>query len=387
MNNVKKIFFLIIKATFALVGLLILILFLYTVFLYDPTSIDKKTEENSISKEDEIPKEKDILKKEEKIKEIEKQKLEESQAQEKISEKAEEKKQIKQVKTNIKDGLYITVGNRAITKSDIVNEIKILLILNNETFSEEKRDQLQTLAIQSTVTRNIKQIEIQKNSFLEFSQNDFIAELTRISNRINMDVETLKNICASNDLDFALIEDQIKTELLWNSLIFQIYASRLKINVDEIEEQLNLIQNKEELTEYLISELVIRPVDEDKIESTIAEIKNKIKTEGFKNVAMNLSISKTAVNGGDLGWLKENEINKKYVTKISKTRVGDISEPIFLPEGILFFKVRDTKKIKRDIEEEKNRLVYAEKTKMLQMYAQSHYDKLKRSVAIKFLDE
>ena len=35
---------------------------------------------------------------------------------------------------DIQDGLYITVGNNAITKSDIVNEIKILLIVNNESY-------------------------------------------------------------------------------------------------------------------------------------------------------------------------------------------------------------------------------------------------------------
>ena len=40
---------------------------------------------------------------------------------------------------DIQDGLYITVGNKAITKSDIVNEIKILLIVNNESYSEEKK--------------------------------------------------------------------------------------------------------------------------------------------------------------------------------------------------------------------------------------------------------
>ena len=34
----------------------------------------------------------------------------------------------------------MTVGNKAITKSDVVNEIKILLILNNESYSDEDRN-------------------------------------------------------------------------------------------------------------------------------------------------------------------------------------------------------------------------------------------------------
>ena len=291
------------------------------------------------------------------------------------------------VNAKIEDALLITVGDRAITKSDIVDEIKIILILNNEGYSDDKKEKLHKRAISSTIKRNIKQIEIDRIGFLEFNQQDLINELTILANRLNFDLDTLKNICASNELDFALIENQIKTELLWNSLIFQLYKDRLSINVDEIEEQLKLIQNKKELNEYLISEIVIKPVEKNNSESEIKELINKIKIEGFENVAKNLSISETATKGGDLGWLNENIISKNYKSKIAETPIGSVSEPIFLPEVILIFKVRDKRKIKRNIEEEKNQLVNSEKTKILNMHSSSHYDKLKRSIVVKFLNE
>ena len=58
----------------------------------------------------------------------------------------------------IKDSIFATVGNKAITHSDIVNEIKIILILNGQSYSEDKRTQLQTSAIQSAIKRNIKSL-------------------------------------------------------------------------------------------------------------------------------------------------------------------------------------------------------------------------------------
>ena len=77
-----------------------------------------------------------------------------------------------------------------------------------------------------------------------------------------MDLETLKNIFESNALDFSLIENQVKTELFWNSLIFALYKNRLsKLILDEIEEQLKLIENKEQLNEYLISEILIKLIE------------------------------------------------------------------------------------------------------------------------------
>ena len=69
-------------------------------------------------------------------------------------------------------------------------------------------------------------------------------------------MDTLKNIFTSNGMDFEMIKDQVKTELLWNSLIFYLYGDRLSINLDEIEEQLKLNQNKKEFDEYLISSWV-----------------------------------------------------------------------------------------------------------------------------------
>ena len=138
----------------------------------------------------------------------------------------------------IKDSIYMTVGNIPVTQSDIINEIKIILILNNESYSSEKRDQLQKVAVQSILTRNIKQIELNKNNYFDLSQQDFQNELLRLARNINLDLDTLKNVCESNDIDFSLIEDHVKVELFWNSLIFQLYKNRISINPAEIEEKL-----------------------------------------------------------------------------------------------------------------------------------------------------
>ena len=294
-----------------------------------------------------------------------------------------------EVKAQISDGIFVVVGDKAITKLDIVDEIKLILILNNMSYSDEKRQELQDVAIKSSIKRVIKKIEIEKNDFLEFSPEDYNNELIRIATRINVDVDTLRNICISNGLDFKIVENQIKTELLWNSLIFHLYKNRLTVNLTEIDEQLSINQDKKEFDEFLISEIVIEKVEQDMLKSTIDELRNKIELENFENVAVSLSISQTASRGGDLGWLSENEIASKFRSKILNTPIGSVSEPIFLNNGILFFKVRDRRKKEKEVslEELKEQLVRSEKTKILNMYSLSHYDNLRRSIAIKFFNE
>ena len=290
----------------------------------------------------------------------------------------------------ISDSIYMTVGNKPVLQSDIVNEIKIILILNNQSYSKEKSDQYQEAAIKSIVQRKIKKIELDRNNYFNFNKEDMISELTRLANNINLDLETLKDVFESNDLDFSIVEDQVKLELFWNSLIFQLYKNRISINPEEIEEKLISMQSENrKKEEYLISEILVRVSNEENLEEEIKELKNKIITEGFENVAKNISISESSINGGDLGWLNEDVISEKIKSTIVGTPTGQLSKAILFSEGILIFKIRDKRKAENNIslDEMKDQLINSEKLKILQMYSLSHYDKLRRSTSIKFFNE
>ncbi len=378
MINIKRTFFFIIKITLGIAAFLTLILFFYAAFFYETAQREERVKKND-----------DLSAIKTEIDQEKKDQKSEKLIAEKKEDASKEKKLIKedQIKNIIKDGMVATVGNKAITKTDVINEIKSILILNNKRYSDKERDQLNQMAIKNLIKRNIKIIEIEKNSFLEFNPKDLANELNRLAANIKVNLDELKEISKSNDLDFSIIENKIKTELLWNSLIFQIYKNRISINVDEIDEQLKLVQTKKEITEYLISEIVIKNVEKNKLKSTIEELKNKIETEGFKNVAINLSIADSSTRGGDLGWINENLISKKLRSVIANTPIGSISEPILLPNGILLFQVRNKKIIEKDIDIEKLKdlLVRKEKTKILNMYSLSHYNNVKGSISVNFL--
>ena len=381
MTYIKKIIYFIIASSLTVVVLLTVVLFIYAAFFFEPPALKMHAEKDQIIKNEETS---DLLieesEPENKIEEIEPEKS--NTPEEKDSGKVD----VPKVEEAIQDSLFATVGNKAITQSDIINEIKIILILTGQSFSEDIREQLQAGAVQSSIQRNIKKIEMAKYDSLSFNPSDVDKELEKLAKSVYMDLDTFENTFIANGIPFSTVVDQIKTELLWNSLIFDLYKDRLVVNPEEINEQLKSIQNKKETEEYLISEIIIESVSQDKLESTIKEVKNKIMIEGFEKIAMNLSISETALHGGDLGWVSENIISEKFKSKIINTPIGNISEPIILPEGILFFKVRDKRKLKKfaNLEDAKNQLVNAEKTKILRMYSLSHYENLKKSITINY---
>ena len=289
-------------------------------------------------------------------------------------------------KAAIIDKIFATVGDKVITRSDVINEIKTILILNNQIYTEDIKEKLDNAAVQSLTNRLIKKIEIEKYPNLRFKKEDVFEEIKNYASNLNMDVDSFKQVFVTNEINFSSIIERIETDLLWNSLIFAIYKSRLSVNLDEINDQLLSFSKKKKIEEYLISEIVIKPVEEDKIKSTIKSLKEEIKNKGFESVAIEKSISDTAVKGGNLGWVSENSISTDLKSKIINTKVGEISEPFFLPKGILFFKVKDKRVVENTInlEEAKKSIVKAEKMKMLNMFSLSHFDKLRRSITIVF---
>lgn len=286
----------------------------------------------------------------------------------------------------IKDGLFATVGNKAITESDIVKEIKTILILSDQPYSIEKREVLQSVAVRETVKRNIKKIEIAKYNNISYNEADLSRELIFIAEKANADIETLKIKFSQNGINFSDVIENIKTELKWNSLIYQLYNKRLNINLDEVEEQLKNLSDKKNVNEYLISEIIIKPVSKDELNLEISKINDEIKNYGFEKVAMEKSISDSSINGGDLGWISENLISDEFRSKIINTKIGEISDPVLLPEGIVLFKVRDKKTSEKvvNLEDARRQIIDSEKKKILNMYSLSHYDTLRRTIAINY---
>ena len=131
------------------------------------------------------------------------------------------------------------------------------MILSDQPYSVEKREMLQSVAVRESVKRNIKKIEIEKYNNLSYNEMDLSRELIAIAEQANTDIQTLKIKFAQNGIDFSNVVENIKIELLWNSLIFNLYKNRLNINLSEVDEQLENLNKNKDINEYLISEIII----------------------------------------------------------------------------------------------------------------------------------
>ena len=79
----------------------------------------------------------------------------------------------------ITDSLIGTIGNKPLTESDIISEMKMLLIINGQTITKEQERELQAVALQQITKRLIKQIEIEKYNIVDFDELAANAEVKK----------------------------------------------------------------------------------------------------------------------------------------------------------------------------------------------------------------
>jgi len=73
-------------------------------------------------------------------------------------------------------------------------------------------------------------------------------------------------------------------------------------------------------------------------------IKKSISKIGFKNTANIYSKSESAKIGGSIGWITENQLSKKILNEINKLQVGEFTNPINIPGGLIILKLEEKKR-------------------------------------------
>ena len=287
------------------------------------------------------------------------------------------------LKSQIKNRIVVKVGNSLISSIDVENEIITNLVLSNQMITQENINKNKDFSLKNLINKSIKRNEINKYKVKEFSKKDLEKHIQDIAKKINTDVDGLKEIFKIHNINYNLLVKNHETELLWNSLIFNLYQNQMNINIVEVENEIENTRNINK-TEYNLSEIEITKFEYN--ENTREKILEQIKINGFEETAKKISISSTAKKGGLIGWVAEKSLTKKYSEEIKKIQIKDISSPILSKNSVSFIKINDIRKDKNDVNEIalKNKILEQKKQEKLRLFSRSHFSNLENTISIIF---
>ena len=280
--------------------------------------------------------------------------------------------------------IILKINNDIITSIDVLNEMSYLKFFNN-SLTELKDEEIYKIALQSIIKFKIKKNEINKQVKNTSNINEEYLNLL-IENRYKQlgfkNLSNFKEKLDYQNIDFEYFKDKLLIDIIWNEIIFIKYKDKLLINEDQLRKKLENQKNYEK--KYKLLEIVYQIKNTSEADKIYASIIEDINELGFENAALKHSVSSTASNGGNLGWVDERILNKDILETLNEISINSISQPIRISGGFLILKKEEEKIVesKINIEEELSKLINYEKNEQLNNFSNLYYNKVKKDVVI-----
>ena len=290
----------------------------------------------------------------------------------------------KNLAAKVQNNIVLKIESEVITNFEIKNKILMTLTLLDKEINQKNINALKEQSLESLIQHKLRKIELSK-----YNIKDDINQIEQYLNSISSNnIKNLKSKFKNNRVDYELFLDEIKTQLKWQKLIFQIYSKKIEIDKKTIDRELTqFLKQNEKIEEYWISEIEIFVDNNSSDQKKIMELQDQIKINGFKKTAVQFSVSSTSQNGGDLGWISSKSLSTKIYNIIKKMNIGDISQPIIKQNTILFLKLNDKRKSKINqinLAELRKNLINQKKNELFNLYSNSHLSKLKNNSLIEY---
>ncbi len=271
------------------------------------------------------------------------------------------------------------VNSEILTNIDIENESKYLIILNTNLESLRK-DELLELSKNSLIRQILKKEEVVKYFALE--KNSKLGEELLKKNYTALGFESKEkysNFLNKQGFSIEILKEKLLIERLWNSLIYEKFKNKIKIDENDIKNKVKtFINNQGKVYEYNLSEILFD------LNTDYKQLIDFIENYSFEAAASKYSISDTSMNGGKIGWVKNNNLADKLKKQISNLSEGQISEPIEIPNGNLLIKLNQKRELenKIDIDLEIKKQINFEQNRQLNSFSLNFYKKLKQNSII-----
>ena len=280
--------------------------------------------------------------------------------------------------------IIMKINNQIVTSYDIEKESNYLLALNPKLNEINKNDLLK-LAKKSMVKEMIRKSEILKYKEINLNNPRNKNILRNIMLNLNFSNQ-LQFESYLNDFDISIddLRKKIGIENEWKNLVYSKYSTSIKIDKENLINQIEKLSKEEFSIEYNLSEIVFIKNQNISLKDQSKKILESIEINGFENTANLYSISDSSKVGGKIGWVKKNNLSLEINNELENLKVNSYSDPIKIDNNYLILKINDIKEItvKVDKQKELDKMIMIETSKQLDKFSNIFYNKIKLNSVI-----
>jgi peptidyl-prolyl cis-trans isomerase SurA len=239
------------------------------------------------------------------------------------------------------------VNGDVITQTDVDQRLALLAIANGGQIPNEEIDRLRDQVLRNLIDETLE-IQAATTAKIEVKDSDIEKTLARVAQNVKQSPDQLAAYLAANGSDISSMRRQIKGEIAWDRLQRAKIESTINVGDDEVKAVLDRMNAAKGAEEYRVGEIFLSatPSTDGQTLDNARKILDQLRNgASFAGYARQYSEASTAAVGGDLGWVRPEQLPGPLAAALRSMSAGSVSNPIQVPGGYSIIAVQDTRKI------------------------------------------
>jgi peptidyl-prolyl cis-trans isomerase SurA len=248
-------------------------------------------------------------------------------------------------------GIAAVVNNDIITQLDLNNRLKFIIFSRKLSVKNIDIQKMSSQVLRSLVDDKLKLQEAERLG-IKLVPAELKATINRITKANGLAPGKMLQLLAERNIDINTFENRIEADLAWRKAVVKTLRSSFKVSDKVIDQRIAEIQKNKGNPEYAIAEIFIpfSPAKSlEKLYQSLDRIFSQLKRgANFYSLARTFSQSASAINGGNLGWIRTNQIDPNLSSIVTNLKKGETSAPVKGEDGYYILRLLD-KRISKGI--------------------------------------
>jgi peptidyl-prolyl cis-trans isomerase SurA len=237
------------------------------------------------------------------------------------------------------------VNGDVITQTDVDQRLALLAIANGGQIPADQIDPLRQQVLRNLIDETLE-IQAAKAEKIDIKQSDIDRTVARVAGNVKQTPEQLGAYLEANGSSIKSLRRQVEGEIAWQRL--QRAKIEVSVGDDEVKAVLDKMNASKGTEEYRVGEIFLSATPDTAAQAmaNANKILDQLKQgASFAGYARQYSEASTAAVGGDLGWVRPEQLPAPLAAALHEMGPGAVSNPIPVPGGVSIIAVQDVRKI------------------------------------------
>jgi peptidyl-prolyl cis-trans isomerase SurA len=236
------------------------------------------------------------------------------------------------------------VNDDVISAFDLTSRVRMVMISSNLPDSAETRQRLASQVLKQLIDEKL-QLQEAKRQSVTATEEEVNRALGQIEKQNNMRAGQLGDFLQARGVDRGSLVNQLTAAIVWAKLVKRQASQTAEISDEEIDEALKRAKEHANEPQSRVAEIFLaidNPAQDEEVKHLAERLSEQMKKGArFSAVAQQFSQSATAAVGGDMGWVRPDQLQPDLGKVAGQLKVGELSQPIRSGSGYYLLVVLD----------------------------------------------